>query len=68
MAQNNLGVTYANGDGVRKNFQQAAKWYRRVADQGAADAQSNLGLTYANGIGVRKDYQLAANWWHLAAD
>ncbi len=43
-AQYNLGVMYANGDGVPENDAEAVKWYRKAADQGYAVAQYNLGL------------------------
>ena len=33
-AQFNLGVMYANGDGVPKDAAEAVKWYRKAADQG----------------------------------
>ena len=49
LAQNNLGVAYANGDGVAENDAEAVKWYRKAADQGEAMAQLNLGDAYANG-------------------
>ena len=41
--QYNLGVMYANGQGVPQDYQEAAKWYRLAAEQGHADAQSSLG-------------------------
>lgn len=34
------------GEGVDKNLAEAAKWYRKVAEQGDANAQRNLGLYY----------------------
>ena len=40
--------------GVAKNFAQAAKWYRKAAEQNYAPAQFNLGYCYANGQGVGK--------------
>ena len=43
-AQSNLGVMYASGQGVPKDYAQAVKWYRLAADQGDARAQFNLGL------------------------
>ena len=51
-AQNNLGVMYANGEGVPEDDAEAVRWYRLAADQGDADAQYNLGVMYANGEGV----------------
>jgi uncharacterized protein len=67
LAQNNLGVMYANGQGVPQNYAEAAKWYRLAADQGGAEAQSNLGGMYFNGDGVAQDYIRAHMWLNLAA-
>ncbi len=49
MAQYNLGDCYYNGDGVRKSYGKAVKWYRKAAEQGLAEAQEaldNLGESY----------------------
>ena len=51
-AQYNLGVSYANGEGVVQNYVEAVKWYRKAAEQGYAQAQFNLALMYARGGGV----------------
>ena len=40
-AQYNLGVMYANGNGVPQDDVEAVKWYRLAADQGDADARGN---------------------------
>jgi hypothetical protein len=66
-AQYNLGLIYANGKGVRQDYEEAAKWYRLAAEQGHADAQHRLGLMYANGEGVAQDYVQAYLWLDLAA-
>ena len=42
-AQLNLGLAYANGRGVLKDDSEAAKWIRKAAEQGNAEA------IYANG-------------------
>ena len=67
MAQYNLGVMYANGEGVPEDDVEAVRWYRLAAEQGDADAQSNLGLMYDHGEGVPEDDVLAYMWWNLAA-
>ena len=67
-AQYNLGVMYAEGQGVRKDDVEAAKWFRKAADQGLARAQYNLGVMYAEGQGVPKDYVEAEKWVREAAD
>ena len=66
-AQFNLGIMYAQGEGVPQDYVQAHKWYRKAADQGDADAQFNLGIMYAQGEGVPQDYVQAHKWWNLAA-
>src|ERR1017187_4789217 len=42
-SQELMGQAYANGDGVPKDYQQAAFWSRKAADQGNATAQNDLG-------------------------
>ncbi len=44
----------------------AVKWYRKAAEQGAADAQFNLGTMYAKGEGVPEDDVRALAWFNLA--
>src|SRR5699024_1386846 len=56
------------GDGVEQNFERAAYWYRKSADQGEADAQFGLGSLYEDGSGVAKDAAEAAKWYRLAAE
>ena len=67
-AQYNLGLMYADGEGVPEDDAEAARWYRLAADQGLAGAQRNLGLMYANGRGVPEDDAEAVRWYRLAAD
>ena len=46
LAQNNLGVMYAEGKGVSRNDSEAVKWFRKSAEQGNSAGQSNLGEMY----------------------
>ena len=66
-AENQLGILYFNGRGVRQDYDQARQWYLRAAAQGDANAQCNLGILYYEGEGVPKDYAEAARWYQLAA-
>ncbi len=66
-AQSNLGVMYSNGQGVTQDYAEAAKWYRKSAEQGHASAQINLAFMYGNGQGVPHDYVQAHMWYNLAA-
>ena len=59
-AQYNLAVLYEDGNGVSRSYEQAAKWYRKAADQGDAVAQNNLALLYDGGKGVAKSARQAA--------
>ncbi len=47
-AQCELGICYDFGRGVVKDETEAARWYRKAAEQGYASAQRNLGISYAN--------------------
>jgi TPR repeat protein len=65
-AQFNLGMCYANGEGVPKDMSTAVEWYRKAAAQGDAGAQYNLGACYAQGDGVPKDMPAAVEWYRKA--
>jgi len=67
-AQTNVGLMYANGEGVPQDYAEAVRFYRLAAEQGDAFAQSNLGVMYVNGYGVPQDYAEAVQWNRLAAD
>ena len=51
-AQNNLGYSYAEGQGVAQDDERALFWYHKAAEQGDAEAQMLLGYRYAEGRGV----------------
>lgn len=63
MAQCNLGVCYENGNGVKKDLEEAIKWYTKAADQGYAKAQYYLGKAYEEGKGVAKNDSEAMKWY-----
>ena len=66
-AQNNLGISYYKGEGVKQDYVEAVKWYRLAADQGNPKAQYNMGISYYRGEGVKQDYVEAVKWFKLAA-
>jgi TPR repeat protein len=68
LAQYNLGLMYAKGQGVPRNDIEAVRWYRLAADRGCDLAQYNLGLMYGDGQGVPKNEAEAMKWFRLAAD
>ena len=67
-ARFNLGVYCENGWGVKKDLEEAARWYRAAAEQGIPAAQYNLSLCYGHGNGVAKDPVEAARWRRLAEE
>ena len=83
-AQANLGVCYAQGEGVSINADESVKWLKMAAEQGEpkaqfylsvaynrgfAKAQNQLGGVYEFGLGgVPKDANEALNWYRKAAE
>ncbi len=67
-AQYEIGYCYENGEGSEKDYDKAAKWYRKVAEHGYAEAQYALGSCYCYGLGVEKDNIAAAQWLRKAAE
>lgn len=61
-AQLALAMRYAEGDGVIKNDNEAAKWFERAAKQGQIEAQYRYGLALLEGRGVVQDYKAAFEW------
>ena len=66
IAQFNLGSMYANGEGVLEDDKEAAKWYRKAADQGHVMAQYELGVLHLHGKGVKRDAITAFTWLNIA--
>ncbi len=67
-AQYVLGLMYANGQGVKQNFYEAGKMYRRAGEQGHTGAQVNLGSLFENCYGNGPcNSEEAANWYRRAA-
>lgn len=62
-----MGTAYDEGLGRNEDAAEAARWFRRAADQGHALAQHNLGNAYAAGRGVPASDVEAVRWWRLAA-
>jgi TPR repeat protein len=54
------------GSGIKRDYQEAIKWFKKAADQGIANAQHNLGVIYSGGLGVTKNQTEADKWFHLA--
>ena len=61
-AQLQLGLRYAEGDGVIQNDKEAARWFALAARQGLPEAQYQYGLVLLQGRGVVQDYKAAFSW------
>ena len=59
---------YYESLGVLQDYQKAAFWYGKAAEQGDAAAQNNLAIMYQLGNGVRQDYRQARSWYEKAAE
>ncbi|MFL6735821.1 MAG: tetratricopeptide repeat protein [Sphingomonas sp.] len=65
-AQHVLGFLYETGNAVPLNYEIAASWNRKAADQGNAGGQADLGWMYFKGLGVPRDPVQAYKWLVLA--
>ncbi|MBQ3448976.1 MAG: SEL1-like repeat protein [Synergistaceae bacterium] len=68
-AQYNLGVCYHSGrDGIEQDYEQAAMWYQKAAEQGHVRASFYLGMLYQNGKGAEQNYKKATELFMSAAE
>ncbi len=67
-AQANLGGLFATGNGVERDDDEAARWFRIAAEAGDSVAQQNLALLYYEGRGTDGDLTQAAHWYARAAE
>jgi TPR repeat protein len=63
----NIGVLYANGQGVTQDYGKAREWYERASAAGSSTAMRNIGILYEYGQGVVQDYGKARAWYEKAA-
>ena len=68
IAQGMLAVLYKNGDGIKQDYFEAIKWYKKSAEQGVRIAQYDLAGMYINGLGVKQNYQEGFKWLKEAAE
>jgi TPR repeat protein len=67
-AQIDLGLLYAKGIGMEKDYAAAMQWFQRAADQGGPRALFYIGLMHERGYGVPRSYTTALEWYRRAAD
>ena len=62
-----LGAMYFNGVGVRRNVQEAFRWFSEAADQGHLNAQVIIGTWHISGIETNRNSSEAFRWYFEAA-
>ena len=68
-AQFTLGKNYEAGrGGLKRDYAEAANWYRKSAEQGNVYAQASLGILYHAGKGVALDNVQAEMWFTISAE
>jgi TPR repeat protein len=65
-AMNRMGILYATGNSVAKDYVAALAWYQRAAENGSASAMNNIATIYFHGLGVPQSYDEAVKWLRLA--
>lgn len=64
----NLGLMYFLGNDVPEDKAEAARCYRKAADQGLAQAQFSLGDMLQKGDGIPENKAEAVGWFRKAGD
>jgi TPR repeat protein len=67
-AQDQLGRAYREGQGIQKDYGEAAEWFRKAAEHGNSHSQAALGALFANGLGMKQDDAEASRWFVKAAE
>jgi localization factor PodJL len=67
-AQFDLASRYAEGSATGRNYELAAQWYGKAAEQGLAVAEYRLASLYEKGLGVGQDMQRAKKLYQRAAE
>jgi len=62
-----VGIMYQKGIGVKKDAQEAMRWFEKSAAQGFPDAEHRLGKIHLDGQDVARDTDVAAQWLEKAA-
>jgi TPR repeat protein len=67
-AQYELGMHYCYGEGVEEDYEKAAYWWIKAAEQGHVLAQYSLNELYYYGMGVEEDEEKSIYWLTKAAE
>jgi uncharacterized protein len=68
VAQRTLGIMFDFGKNVKRDYVQAARWYRMASDNGDALAQNNLASLYSSGLGKPTNLTLVVELYRKSAE
>ena len=68
IAQNNIGLLYDKGLGIKQDYKKAFFWYEKSTKQGYSTAMSNLATLYQNGNGVKRNINIAIKLYEKATE
>ena len=63
----NLAEALRHGIGTSARPAEAAEWYRKLAEDGNAEAMLNYGYMLSNGDGIAQDVAQALEWYRKSA-
>lgn len=66
----NVNASYEKGESlyIKKEYDEAFKYFKEAADAGHADAQNYVGIMYLKGRGVTKDLNKGLQYYKLSAN
>lgn len=65
--QFHVGAMYWTGDGVRKDEEEATRWWLKAAEAGQISAMIDLAYSYKEGRGNVQNYAEALRWYTAAS-
>jgi TPR repeat protein len=66
-ARMRLGLMFHEGDGVSRDPEQAAHWFKLAASEQLPAGQAALGYLHEQGMGVEQNFAQALTWYRKAA-
>ena len=67
-ARMRLGLMFHEGDGVSRDAEQAAHWFRLAASEKLPAGEAAMGYLHEQGVGVEQDFTRALTWYRKAVN
>ena len=58
-----LGECLLSGNGTKRDYTEAVRWFTKAAKQNYPQAQTDLGYCHEAGLGVEKNFKEAVEWY-----